>query len=292
MNNVFATIRQTQVSLSRALGCAILLGIASTTAAAQSQIDPAAPTPTPKAAATSSPAVPEPIKIGGLTITGSIRARFESWDWFDTSPAVADNSYNFGAIQLRLGLGQTRERFEWQVEGEAPALIGLPSHSIAPSPQGQLGLGATYFAANGDRQVGTLLKQAFVRFKGMFGDDSSSLKLGRFDFNDGAEVTPSDASLAALKRDHIQQRLIGSFGFSHVGRSFDGLLYDRHAPIGDFTFLAARPTAGAFDLNANKELAVDLWYTAFTKPLKHKAGESEFRTFVLYYHDGRRVLKT
>jgi hypothetical protein len=45
-------------------------------------------------------------------------------------------------------------------------------------------------------------------------------------------------------------------------------------------------------LNANKELAVDLWYGAFTKPLKHKTGESEFRTFVLYYHDGRRVLKT
>jgi hypothetical protein len=45
---------------------------------------------------------PAPIKIGSLTVSGSLRARFESWDWFATS--AAHNSYNFGAATLRLAL--------------------------------------------------------------------------------------------------------------------------------------------------------------------------------------------
>ena len=44
------------------------------TAATASSSTASAPNP-PQAAA--------PIKVGGLTISGSIRARFESWDWFD-----------------------------------------------------------------------------------------------------------------------------------------------------------------------------------------------------------------
>jgi hypothetical protein len=36
-------------------------------------------------------------------------------------------------------------------ELEQPSLIGLPSDAIAPAPQGQLGFGATYRAANPGR---------------------------------------------------------------------------------------------------------------------------------------------
>ncbi len=250
------------------------------------------PSPTPAAPAPNLPQAAAPIKVGSLTISGSVRARFESWDWFDVNPATADDSYNFGAVQLRLAIGQSKEKWEWQVEGEAPVFIGLPSNTIAPAPQGQLGFGGSYFAANGRQDASGILKQAFVRFKGAFGDKASSLKLGRFEFNDGTEIMPADASLATVKRDHISQRLIGAFAFTHVGRSFDGVQYSRNAKVGNFTFVGVRPTAGAFDLDANKELDVDLWYGAFTKPRKFKTGESEFRLFALHYHDGRRVLKT
>ena len=252
----------------------------------------ALPSLTPKASAPNLPPAAAPIKVSGLTISGSIRARFESWDWFDVNPATADDSYNFGAVQLRLAIGQSKEKWEWQVEGEAPVFIGLPERASAPEPQGQLGFGGSYFAANGRQDASGILKQAFVRFKGVFGDKASSVKVGRFEFNDGTEIIPVDASLATIKRDHISQRLIGAFAFTHVGRSFDGLQYSRNAKVGNFTFLGVRPTAGAFDLDANKELDVDLWYGAFTKPRKFQAGESEVRLFALHYHDGRRVLKT
>ena len=249
----------------------------------------AKPTPTPDAKPAPAPA-PAPIRVGSLTVSGSLRARFESWDWFETDKA--ENSYNFGAMTLRVAISQSREKFEWQVEGAAPVFFNLPERSIAPAPQGQLGLGATYFAANGRQNASGVLKQAFVRFKGLFGDEASSLKMGRFEFNDGTEIAPADPTLATVKRDHISQRLIGAFGFTHIGRSFDGLQFGRNAKAGNFTFVAARPTAGVFDLGANKELDVDFYYGAFTKPLKHKSGESEYRLFALHYHDGRRVLKT
>ena len=249
------------------------------------------PTPTPAAKPSAKPAAaPAPIKLGSLTLSGSVRARLENWDWYDTT--AADDTYNFGAIVLRVAIGQTKEKFEWQIEGEAPVLINLPERSIAPAPQGQLGLGATYFAANGRQDASGILKQAFVRFKGVFGNAPSSLKIGRFEFSDGSEVAPADATLAALKQNRISQRLIGPFAFTHVGRSFDGLQYVYNTKAANFTFLAVRPTVGAFDLDANKELDVDMWYGAFTKPLKHKSGESEYRLFALHYHDGRRVLKT
>jgi hypothetical protein len=246
-----------------------------------------APSPTPEAKPWPAPA---PIKLGKLTLSGSLRLRFESWDWFETE--AAENNYNFGAAVLRLSLSQQLEKFEWQVEGAFPWLIGLPDSAIAPAPQGQLGMGASYFAANGRQDAGAFIKQAFIRFKGLGGDKASSLKLGWFEFSDGAETTPSDASLATIKRDHIAQRLIGPFGFTHVGRSFDGVHFVRNARLGAFTFVGARPTEGVFQLRGWNELEVDFYYGASTKALKTKTSESDLRLFALHYHDGRRVLKT
>jgi hypothetical protein len=232
----------------------------------------------------------QPIRIGGVTFSGSLRARVEDWDWFETP--TADGNYTFGAAVLRVSLGQQKERFDWQVEGAFPWLINLPNTAIAPAPQGQLGLGASYFAASGTRDVSAVLKQAFVRLKGLAGDKASSLRIGRFEFADGAEIMPKDAQLATIKRDHISQRLIGTFGFSHVGRSFDGVQYVRNTAESNFTLVAARPTEGVFQLNANREMDVDFYYGAFTKPIAGKRAESEVRAFALYYHDGRGAVKT
>lgn len=235
------------------------------------------------------PAGPAPIRIGSLTLSGSLRLRFESWGWFDT-PA-AESSYNFGAALLRLSLGQKKDRYEWLVEGAAPLLLGLPNNSIAPAPQGQLGLGAAYYAANGNRDGSVFIKQAYLNLKGIGSDKASSLRIGRLEFNDGTEIMPADPQLATIKREHISQRLIGTFAFTHIGRSFDGLQYVRNAKAGNFTLLAARPTEGVFQLRGWRELDVDLYYGSFNKALKSRNSERDLRLFVLHYHDGRRVLK-
>ncbi|HEV2800682.1 MAG TPA: alginate export family protein [Pyrinomonadaceae bacterium] len=246
-----------------------------------------APAPSGKATPQKSP---RQLKIGGVNFNGSLRLRAESHGWFET-PGF-DDDYTFGAAVLRLSLGQQRERYDWQLEGAFPVLFNLPEQAVAPAPQGQLGLGASYFAANGRRDASAVVKQAYVRVKGIFGDKASSLRAGRFEFVDGMETTPADATLAALKRDHIAHRLIGHFGFSHVGRSFDAVQYVRQTRAGNFTFVGGRPTEGVFQLRSLKELDVDFWYGAYTRPLSSKAVAGEFRVLALHYHDGRGALKT
>jgi hypothetical protein len=225
-----------------------------------------------------------------LKVTVQVRLRLESWDWFNTP--LADGNYEFFASQLRVGIGQERKKWDWQIELEQPTLLGLPDNAIAPAPQGQLGLGASYFAANHNERntAGIFLKQGYVRFKGFGGDAASRLRLGRFEFVDGAETAPKDATLAALKRDRIAQRLLGNFAFSHVQRSFDGLEYARSTPAANFTLMAGRATQGVFETNGSPELDVDVIYGAYTRTL-HKKATGEWRAFVLHYHDGRGTLK-
>jgi hypothetical protein len=75
-------------------------------AAAHAQQAAITPPANSSPAATPKPA-PATIKIGGVTIFGSLRLRGESWDWFDPDPAFRD-SYAFGAYCARA----------WAAEGE------------------------------------------------------------------------------------------------------------------------------------------------------------------------------
>lgn len=252
------------------------------TAAGQANIAPvAAPAPTPTPA--------KQLEIGDINVSGSLRVRVENWDWWET-PGF-DDHYTFGAAVLRLSLGQQKEKVDWLVEGEFPVLINVPERAVAPGQQGQLGHGGSYFAANSRQDGSAILKQAFVRVKKIFGDDHSSLRFGRMEFADGAEGISTDPTIATLKRDSISQRLIGNFGFTHVGRSFDAIQYSRSTKEGTFTFFGGRPTEGVFQLRGLKQLDVDLWYSSYTKPIANKKGFSELRVLGLHYHDGRGALK-
>jgi TorA maturation chaperone TorD len=239
--------------------------------------------------ASTAPAPTSTLKLGNVTLSGSLRGRMENWGWFET-PA-GESSYTFGAFNLRLALEQKKERFEWKVEGLFPWLISLPTNAVLPAPQGQLGLGASYFAANGRQDASAILRQGYVRFKWPLRGGGSSLRAGRFETADGAEVTPPDATLATLKRDRIAHRLFGNFGFSHVGRGFDGVEYGWNTKRSNVTLLAARPIEGVFQLRSLHELNVDFYYGVFTRQFAGKASKGEARAFVLHYHDGRGALK-
>src|SRR5882672_7138611 len=80
---------------------------------------------------------PEPIKLGSVILSGSIRTRVESWEWF--TPNSGDPGYTFLGNQLRLGLTRPGKTFDWTFELEAPILLGLPDNAVAPGAQAQLG---------------------------------------------------------------------------------------------------------------------------------------------------------
>jgi hypothetical protein len=225
----------------------------------------------------------------GIHFSGSLRARSETWDWFDTT--AAEPNYTYFASLLRFSLSQEKPNWDWQLEFASPLLLNLPEKSIASPPQGQLGLGANYFAVNNSSAtVGLFAKQGFLRLKGIFGDKPSSLRFGRFEVVDGSETTPRDATLATLKRERIAHRLVGNFVFSHVGRSFDGIQYVRGVPSTNVTLVAGRATRGVFQVNGWGELDTDILYGALTHAVG-KNSPGEWRVFAVSYHDGRRVLK-
>lgn len=221
------------------------------------------------------------------TYSGSVRVRGEGWSWFDT-PGY-DDQYAFLGVIAR---GSVAHRFspttDAQLELAVPILSGLPDNAIAPAPRGQLGFGATYFAAN-DREenaANVIVKQAFVRF----GTPKLNARLGRFEFIEGMEVIPKDPVLAAVKRTRVAHRLIGNFGFTHVGRSADGIqvVANPTATI-NLTGVVARPTAGAFTVEANESLD-DVGY-AYAAATRSNAA-SDMRLFLIAYEDDRGVRKT
>lgn len=236
----------------------------------------------------------KPKTVGPFNVAGSIRTRVEMWDWFPADPAVADGSYGLSGNLTRLTLSKSYDTWDWQAELAIPFLLGLPGRAIAPGAQGQLGAGGSYFAANDGRQNVAMpfLKQAFVRFKlGRIKGGSQQLRLGRFEYVDGSELTPNNPTLSAIKRDRVNMRLIGHFGWTHVGRSFDGLHYTLTKPGGNFTFVGAIPTRGVFQVDGWGQTNTAFGYGAYTRPWKQGRHEAETRFLALYYQDWRRILK-
>jgi hypothetical protein len=252
---------------------------------------PQAPPPAP--AQSPAPPSPKPITLGHDVVFGTtIRSRTYGWNWFGDSP---DGDYTYQGTQVRFGVTQNRKAYDWQVEFELPFMINLPTSAVKPPPQGQLGLGAAYYAANGNSEnpAHLFLKQATVRFKGLGGVAGQSLKIGRFEFNDALEVTPKNASILVINRDRISQRIVGNFGFSDVLRSFDGVQYTLAMPGYTVTGIAARPTEGVFQVNGWNELNMNMFYGSVMANGGTDRNPTTWRVFGVGYQDYRHgVVKT
>ena len=233
-----------------------------------------------------------PVKLGDVTVTGTLRARAYAWDWFAASSG--DNQYAYSGNLLRVNFAEHRKGWDWDAEFAAPFLLGLPDNATAPAPQGALGLGSNYYSANGNSQYSSMVfaKQVYVRFKGLGPSEAGSLQVGRFEFNDGSELVPKNATLATLKRDRISQRLIGTFGWSDVGRSFDGGRFSYSKPTDDFTFVAAIPTRGVFQTDGWGWNRVGFGYASFTHEWGSGKHAADTRVFMIDYDDWRHILKT
>jgi len=229
----------------------------------------------------------DPLHIGSVTVSGSIHERYEDWDFF---PSKGESSYGYSGSLLRLMLSQNEHSYDWGFELAAPILLGIPNHAVEPAPQGQLGLGGSYYAANRNQQyaASVFVKQAFLRLKG----ERSSVRFGRFEFTDGGEVMPNDETLAIVKRDGIAQRLIGNFGFSDVQRSFDGAQYTYSNGSWYFTAFSAVPDRGVFQVDGWGWVKTPVTYAALTKQATFGSSRAEWRVFGIFYNDDRGVLKT
>lgn len=233
----------------------------------------------------------DPIQLGPVTFTGSVRDRVENWQWF--TPNSGNPKYTFDDATIRLGISRNIESLDWMFEIEVPVLLGLPTNAVGPGSQGQLGLGASYYVAN-DKEANAAMvfpKQVFIRFHNMFGTSAGTLQLGRFEFFDGAEVKSSDPTIDTIKRERIQQRLIGTFVFTDVMRAFDGFHYAYDNSSVNYTLVGAVPTRGVFQVDGWGWNDVAFGYGSMTRQLHTAFTTGEFRLFGIYYDDFRSVTK-
>jgi len=248
------------------------------------QAPPASPSNPKKPEATG-----KKLKLGPLEISGSWRLRTEGWNWFGADSG--DNDYAFMHSLFRLSIGQQTEHFDWTLEAVQDAILALPANAVVGGPQGQLGLGGTYYASNGNTRnsANGFVKQACVTLKkvGPF-----SVQLGRFEFLDGLELIPKNELLATVARTRVSQRLIGNFGWSAVGRSLDGAHVVADWGWNDVTLVAARPTRGVYQVDGMGELDITLIYGAYSRVFTAKKYSSRVRGFAIGYLDQRdSVLK-
>jgi len=271
-------------SFSRAAALCAVGTLVTLAPSARAQIAPAPTTPAP-APATPAPSVYRPIRVGGLTIAGSIRMRGEDWDWFEAPSA--DARYTYGHALVRLGATYSNPRLDVMVEGSQPTILGAPTNAVATGAAGQLGMGASYRVANGNDRSGAFLKQAFVRFKNV-GARGNMVRLGRIEFIDGAESVPADSSVAWLKRERIAHRLLANFAFSAAQRSYDAVHLARVTPRYNVTLMAGMPTEGVFQLDGEGTLSdIHVAYGAVTLPMRW----ADARMFAIRYEDRRPIAK-
>jgi Alginate export len=255
---------------------------------------PTSPAPTGNANAAPQPQKPDGFqskhKLGPLDIAADWRVRAEGWNWFESDSG--DNDYAFTHSLLRISVGQRTEHFDWKLEGAQDSILALPSGAVVSAPQGQLGLGGTYYASNGNTRnnANGFVKQAYVTLKKL---GPFNAQLGRFEFLDGIELMPKDRLLAALAQTRVSQRLIGNFGWSAVGRSFDGGHLTADWDANNVTFVASRPTRGVYQVDGMGELDINLFYGAYTHIFAAKGYSARLRSFGIGYVDQRNsVLKT
>ena len=228
-----------------------------------------------------------PLKIGSVVFSGSIRERVEFWDWFG---GKGQKNYAFSATLAQFALSQNSPSFEWKVDFAIPALLGLPDRAVQPAPYGQLGLGGTYYANNGNERFAAFIfpKQAYISFK----CERGKLRLGRFEFADGSEGEPKSGTLTALKSARISQRLLGISPYAIVERSFDGAQAAYTKGAWTFTGLGAIPTRGLFQVDGWGWVKTPFAYVSATREVTYSARNSaEWRLFGIYYDDPRGILK-
>ena len=226
-------------------------------------------------------------------VYGSWRIRPEDWQWFEPkATGNFDTQYTFTGSLLRVGITGPTASGDYNFELAQTNILSLPHHASGPAPLGNFGAGGNYAAFSGKITNTLFVKQLYFDFMSG-GQPKSLLTLGRFDFNDGLETKPADPSVAWIQQSRITQRMIGTFGYTDVQRSFDGGKWVLNRPNFNVTAVAASPTEGVYSMrDTNDSIGnVRFGYLALTKP---QVGSGPLaRLFAVEYEDTRSgVTKT
>jgi hypothetical protein len=230
-------------------------------------------------------------KDTNLSLSGEMTMRNTYENWFEPSSNTVNSNYNYFFTRSRLSLIFRNPYLGAFVQAQDVHMWNLPEQSVAPSPQGALGFGATYFShAKSETDHSLIIRQAYLDFPRLF-VKGLSVRVGRFDYADGQEVTyKNNPKVTWLKNARLSDRMIGAFDWSAYNRSFDGLqaAYDSKA----FNLYASvtHPTQGGYENEAQKSISkIDLGNMTATIKYGELLKDSEVRVFYYYYNDHRNI---
>ncbi len=242
------------------------------------------------------------VKEVKLRLDFSEQVRMEYWNTFDNGKPGLDDSYSFYSSKARLGAGVSWKYFDAYVQLHYTQFFDLPD-------DGMFGTGVLYHKFNNleayqagrrkeaaDSPGYAAISQAWIAAKVPW-VKGLKVKLGRFAYNSGLEAGAKNPTIKILKKTRISQRLIGTFEWSRVGRSFDGfqVVYDR--PYWNLSLTAVYPTAGGFYLKrdeneVNGYKMRDISIVAAALSLKDSFIDGlDAQAFYYYYNDDRGLYK-
>lgn len=228
----------------------------STTPAATPASTPeAAPATTPAPSVAPYPAAsPKPgkaltaVKPRGFWYDIDARVMPETFDWFaPTNPSAKTkggkfygNGYSFMGLRIRGDVGYDTK--DWQARGQLQelTLMGLPTHASAPSPAGNLGNGAAYYQDSMSTNITTLgIRQMYFHWGEV---NKTGIQVGRFAYDDQADVPSVDPTLDWLKNQRISRHIFGGLDYTATDRSMTGGRIDLDTTPVHFDFMVVHPT--------------------------------------------------
>ncbi len=234
----------------------------------------------------------DPLRLGNqkknIRVGGSILSRYENWDWFGEH----GNDYEFGFVRTRLNIEARWENLKVFLQPQFVKMMGLPDNAVRPSPKGPAGMGALYYAHNGEDDPQSIgFHQAYLSYS--FPNDLviPSVKMGRFSYASGLEyMNPADGKkLNTVKKLRLGDRMISSFEWSAFARSFDGIQLDLvHGDDFALTGTYMYPTQGGWEEDFNDTIHdIRINTLTATFPKGTILPGTEIGTFFYKYLDSR-----
>lgn len=212
-----------------------------------------------------------------LELHANTRFRFENWD------ARADEPDSFYALRTRVnGRYAFGEHFALFAEGQYtqlwdldPSASGAASNYLVSSPEG-----------DSESPEHLVLRQLYadLRFA------PASLRIGRHDINQGTLIKYEEPAWNYVKQKRLSQRLVGTVGWTHAERTYQGASGTLDLAPGYFVHaFAAEPTTGVFDVPGAYQRQKNIAVGGVDLTVKRGVWlpNTEFGLFGIAYEDSR-----
>jgi nitrite reductase (NADH) large subunit len=212
-----------------------------------------------------------------IDLGASFRARGEMWRAF-----VNDSEWYTGLRTRIRAQYSFRQMLFVAAEFQDVHLLGMNEDGS--------GAMATYRSANasGDDAHGDDLRSLYVEGRPTA---TSFLRVGRQDIKLGQEVLYPEPNWRYLKMNRLGERLVGTVGWSHVERAYDGAAGAFEYAGAQLYGFAAQPTTGVFDAESaySNQSNIRVGGAVLTVKRGTLVPNSEFAVFGLGHADDRPV---